>query len=181
MMLSNIVAAIVLGTVTLTAPAVIKADTQISTQLQTSFDSRTAQRGDTFTLRVTDSNQPRLQGATIEGHITRVVQGGGMHGTEVHFLFDTIRFASGATEQIRAFVVSPSVAHHVVRTPAPVSAVPTGRPGIPNSTVWETQLGPKTENTAATGGVAYASSGAPIVATPGTPVRIELASDLKVP
>lgn len=181
MMLSKMIAVAVVATVNLTAPSVIKADTQITTHLQSAFDSRTAQRGDTFTLRVTDNSDPRLQGATIKGHITRVVQGGGMHGTEIHFLFDTITFASGATEQIRAFVVSPNVAHHVVRTPAPVSAVPTGRPGIPNSTVWETQLGPKTENTAATGGVAYAGGGAPIVAEPGTPVRIELASDLKVP
>lgn len=179
-MLSPIFAAVVLAAINLTAPSVVKAGTQIDTQLQTAVDSRTAQQGDVFTLRVTDSREPALNGATIKGHFTRVVQGGEMRGTEIHFLFDTITFASGASEQIRAFVVAPNVVRHVVTTPAPVSAVPTGRPGIPNSTVWETQIGPKTSDSSPTGGVAYASSG-PIEAKPGTPVRIELASDLKVP
>jgi hypothetical protein len=182
MILMRVLAAVLVAVVNLNSASVIKANTRILCELGTTVDSRTAQMGDTFILRVNDDAQPLLRGAVIQGHITRVVQGGGMQPAEIHFLFDTITFMKGAREPIRAFVIGPHVVNHTASSPPPVNALPTGRPGIPNSIVWQTQIGPKTSSAAQTGGVAYASSpGAPIVGRAGAAVTIELASDLTVP
>jgi hypothetical protein len=181
-MLMRVLAAALIAATNLHTASVIKANTRILCELGTTVDSRTAQTGDTFILQVNDDSQPLLRGAVIQGHITNVVQGNAIRRTRISFLLDTITFASKAKEPIHAFVIGPNVVQHVASSPPPVSALPTGRPGIPNSIVWQTQLGPKTTNSASTGGVVYASStGAPIVAQAGTAVTVELASDLTVP
>ena len=181
-MLMRVLAAALIAVTNVNTASVIKANTRILCELATTIDSRTAQPGDTFTLLVTDQNQPLLRGAYIQGHITSVVQAGGLHRSRMRFLLDTITFASKAREPIYAFVVGANVVQHVASSPPPVSALPTGRPGIPNSIVWQTQLGPKTKNTAQTGGEVDASrSGAPVVAQAGTAVTVELASNLTVP
>jgi hypothetical protein len=181
--------ALVLGVTTLTQPITLKAGTKIAVVMQSAIDSRTSQSGDTFTLRVNDPSEPALAGARIKGHITRVNGPFGMQPAEIAFLFDSITFASGAKEPIRAFVVSRNVVQRNATGPG-APAPPPGPFHMPNTVgppnqstmVWSTQLGPKTQQTSQTGGFAYASStGKPLVVQAGTPGTIQLASDLQVP
>jgi hypothetical protein len=181
-MLMRVLAATLIAVTNLNTASVIKANTRILCELGTTVNSSTAQRGDTFILRVNDDGQPLLRGAVIQGHLTNVVQGGGIHRARISFLLDNITFASGAREPIHAFVIGPNVVQKVASSPQPVSAIPPNFPNTSNTTVWQTQLGPKTTNTTPTGGVVYSSSpGKPIVAQAGTAVTVELASDLTVP
>ncbi len=181
--------AVVLGVTTLTQPVTLKAGTKIACIMQTPVDSRTAQAGDTFTLHVNDPSEPVLAGARINGHITRVNGPFGMQPAEIAFLFDSITFASGAKEPIRAFVVSRNVVQRnatgpgaPVPPPGPVRMPNTVGPPNQSTMAWSTQLGPKTQQTAQTGGFAYATSTKkPLVVQAGTPVTIDLASDLQVP
>jgi hypothetical protein len=184
-----LLAAVVLGVTTLTQPVTLKGGTKIACIMQSAVDSRTARAGDTFTLRVNDPSEPALAGARIKGHVTHVNGPFGMQPAEIAFLFDSITFAGGAKEPIRAFVVSRNVVQRNATGPgAPVP--PPGPIRIPNTVgppnqstmVWSTQLGPKTQQTSQTGGYAYAGSmKKPLVVQAGTPVVIQLASDLQVP
>jgi hypothetical protein len=182
-------AAFVLAVTTLTQPVTLKAGTKIAVVMQTAIDSRTAQPGETFTLRVNDPSEPGLAGARIKGHVTRVNGPFGMQPAEIAFLFDSITFASGAKEPIRAFVVSRNVVQRnatgpgaPVPPPGPVRMPNTVGPPNQSTMVWSTQLGPKTQQTSQTGGFAYAASThRPLVVQAGTPGTIELASDLQVP
>ena len=175
--------------VTLTQPVTLKAGTKIACVLQTAVDSRTAQAGDTFTLHVNDPSLPELAGARIKGHITHVNGPFGMQPAEIAFLFDSITFASGAKEPIRAFVVSRNVVQRnatgpgaPVPPPGPVRMPNTVGPPNQSTMAWSTQLGPKTQQTSQTGGYAYAASTTkPLVVQAGTPVTIDLASNLQVP
>jgi hypothetical protein len=181
--------ALVLGVTTLSQPVTLKTGTKISCILQTDVDSRTAQAGDVLTLHVNDPSQPGLAGARINGHITRVNGPFGMQPAEIAFLFDSITFASGAKEPIRAFVVSRNVVQRnatgpgaPVPPPGPVRMPNTVGPPNQSTMAWSAQLGPKTQQTSQTGGYAYAASvKKPLVAHAGTPVTIDLASDLQVP
>lgn len=177
----RMLATVLIAVTTLHQPTVIKANTKILCELGTTIDSRDAQPGDSFILRVNDDNEPALYGAVIKGHITDVVQPHGLRRAEVGFLLDTISFATKATEPIRAYVVSPNVVQHTVMNPAHVPAyVPPGNPP-PSTIVFQTQIG-GSKATASTGGYAYApTTGKPIVAHAGSAVTIELASDLQVP
>jgi hypothetical protein len=184
-----VVAAFVLGVTTLTQPVTLKSGTRIACVMHSAVDSRTAQAGDTFTLHVNDPSQPELAGARIKGHVTRVYSPRGLQRAEIAFLFDSITFASGANEPIRAYVVS----RNVVRRNATGPGAPLPPPGpftMPNTVgppnqstmVWSTTLGPKAPQTSQTGGFAYAPGrNTPLVVQAGTPVVIELASDLQVP
>ena len=114
-------ASVVIAVTTLTQPITLKAGTKIACVLQTGVDSRTTQSGDTFTLHVDDPSQPALAGARIKGHVTRVNGPFGMQPAEIAFLFDSITFANGAKEPIRAFVVSRNVVQRTATGPgAPV-------------------------------------------------------------
>jgi len=175
------VAAVVVAITTTTTTTTIKAHTRILCVLGTTVDSSTAKPGDEFILRVNDDGQPALYGAVIQGHITRVTSQHGIEPAEIAFLFDTITFLNHTSAPFRGFVVSANVVQHTTRTPGAVP--PPNVPGPPaSSIVWETQLGPKNTPAGQTGGIAYASSsGRPLVAKAGSPVTIELASDLQTP
>jgi hypothetical protein len=176
-----LLAAAVVAITTTQHPTLLKAGTRFTCVLATPVDSATAKRGDTFVLRVNDDAMPALYGAVIRGHVTHVAQPRGLDRAEIGFLFDNITFVDRSSELIRAYVVSPNVTQRVASTPAPVRAYV---PGAPNAStiVWQTQLGPKTTQTAQTGGYAYASrSGSPLVVAVGTQVTLVLASDLRIP
>jgi hypothetical protein len=183
------VIALVLGVTTLTQPVTLKAGTKIACVLQTPIDSRTAQQGDSFTLEVNDPSQPALAGARIKGHVTHVYSPHGLQPAEIAFLFDSITFASGAKEPIRAYVVSRNVVQRNATgpgapppPPGPVHMPNTVGPPNQSTMVWSTQLGPKTQQTTQTGGYAYAASTSkPLVVQAGTPGVVQLASDLQVP
>jgi len=175
-------AAVVVAITTTTTSTTIKAHTRIMCVLGTTVDSSTAKRGDEFILRVDDDAQPSLYGAVIQGHVTRVIQPHGIEPAEIAFLFDKITFLDHTSTQFRGFVVSANVVQHTTSTPGAMP--PPKIPGAPpsSSIVWETQLGPRNTSTAQTGGIAYASrTGRPLVAKAGSPVTIELASDLQTP
>lgn len=184
-----VIAAVLLGVTTLSQPVTLKSGTKIACVMQTAVDSRTAQHGDTFTLHVSDPSQPELAGAQITGHITRVYAARGTQPAEIAFLFDSITFASGAKEPIRAYVVSRNVVQRnatgpgaPVPPPGPIRMPNTVGPPNQSTMVWSTQLGPKTQETSQTGGFAYASDRSkPLVVQAGTPVVIQLASSLQVP
>lgn len=181
--------ALVLAVTTLSVPVTLKAGTKIACVLQTAVDSRTTQSGATFILHVNDPSLPALAGARIKGHVTRVSGAFGMQPAEIAFLFDSITFASGAKEPIRAYVVSRNVVQRnatgpgaPVPPPGPVRMPNTVGPPNQSTIAWSTQLGPKTQQTAQTGGYVYAAStNKPLVVQAGTPVTIDLASDLQVP
>ncbi|MGC2129850.1 MAG: hypothetical protein WA629_07110 [Candidatus Aquilonibacter sp.] len=182
-------AAFVIAATMLTQPTTLKPGTKIACVLQTAVDSRTAQSGDTFTLHVDDPSQPELAGARIKGHVTRVYSPHGFQRAEIAFLFDSITFANGAKEPIRAYVVSRNVVQRnatgpgaPLPPPGPVRLPNTVGPPNQSTMVWSTQLGPKTQETAQTGGYAYAADrDKPLVVQAGTPVTIDLAGDLQVP
>jgi hypothetical protein len=185
----EMLATVVLAVTTLTQPVTLKSGTKIAVVMQTAIDSRTAQAGDTFTVAVDDPSEPALAGARIKGHVTRVYSPHGFQRAEIAFLFDSITFASGAKEPIRAYVVSRNIVQRnatgpgvPVPPPGPVTMPNTVGPPNQSTMVWSTQLGPKTQATAQTGGYAYASDrDKPLVVQAGTPGTIELASDLQVP
>lgn len=188
----NAVAALitlVLGVTTLTQPVTIKSGTNIACVMQTAVDASTANAGDTFTLDVKDPSQPALEGARIRGHITHANGAFGTRRAEIGFLFDSIRFASGARVPIRAYVLSRNVVRRSdtgpgapVPPPGPVRLPNTVGPPSQDTMVWQTTLGPKNQGGPQTGGVAYAPSPShPLVVQAGTPVTIQLASDLQVP
>jgi hypothetical protein len=184
-----VVVALVLGATTLTQPVTLRSGTRIACTMQSAVDSRTAQAGDTFTLDVNDPSQPELAGARIRGHITRVYGPRGLRPAEIAFLFDSIRFASGARVPIRAYVLSRNVVQRndtgpgaPLPPPGPVRIPNTVGPPNQSTMVWSTTLGPKPQGGPQTGGFAYAEArGKPLVVQAGTPVTIQLASDLQVP
>lgn len=157
--------------------------------MQSVVDSSTAQAGDTFTLEVNDPSQPALAGARIRGHITHVSPPRGLQRAEIAFLFDSIRFAGGSRVPIRAYVLSRNVVQRnatgpgaPLPPPGPVRLPNTVGPPNQSTMVWSTQLGPKPQGGAQTGGFAYAPNPhTPLVVEAGTPVTIQLASDLQVP
>lgn len=181
--------ALVLGVTTLTQPVTLRSGTRIACVMQTAVDSSKAQAGDTFTLDVNDPSQPALAGARIRGHITHVNGPFGMQPAEIAFLFDSIRFASGARVPIRAYVLSRNVVQRndtgpgaPLPPPGPVRLPNTVGPPNQSTMAWSTTLGPKNQSGPQTGGFAYAQArNKPLVVQAGTPVTIQLASDLQVP
>ncbi|HTV92375.1 MAG TPA: hypothetical protein VMG98_06630 [Verrucomicrobiae bacterium] len=185
--------ALLLAVTTLQQPTTLKAGTRITCAMVTAIDSRTAQAGDTFKLRVTDPSYPSLDGSIIHGHVTRVYQPRGLERAEIAFLFDNIVFPDGVREPIRAFVVSRNVVQRTatgpgvpVPPPGPVTMPNTVGPPNQSTMVWSMNLNlhgaTAPSQTAQTGGYAYAPQGhKPIVVQAGTPATLQLASDLQVP
>jgi len=184
-------AAFVLAITTLQHPTTLKAGTRIACVMETAVNSSTAQAGDTFTLRVTDPSYPLLDGSLIHGHVTHVYPPRGLERAEIAFLFDTIVFPDKAREPIRAFVVSRNVVQRTatgpgvpVPPPGPVTMPNTVGPPNQSTMVWSTTFGGSgaPSQSAQTGGFAYAPVGhRPIVVQAGTPVTLQLASDLQTP
>lgn len=192
----NVVAALaafVLAITTIQHPTTLKAGTRLACVMETAVDSSTAQAGDTFTLRVTDPSYPLLVGAVIHGHITHVYAPHGLERAEIAFLFDTIVFPNKTREPIRAFVVSRNVVQRTATgpgaplpPPGPVSLPNTVGPPNQSTMVWSMNVSLQgvaaPAQTAQTGGYAYASDRRkPIVVQVGTPVTLQLASDLQTP
>ncbi len=186
-------AAFVLAVTTLQQPTTLKAGTRIACVMVTAIDSSTAQAGDTFKLRVTDPAYPSLDGSIIHGHITHVYQPRGFDRAEIAFLFDNVVFPSKSREPIRAFVVSRNVVQRTATGPG-VPGPPPGPVTMPNTVgppnqstmVWSMNLNlhgsTAPSQTAQTGGYAYAPEGhRPIVVQAGTPVTLQLASELQTP
>lgn len=177
----RILASLVLAAVTLHQPVTLTAGTRIACALGTAIDSRHAQPGDTFRLHCGGNANDALNGATVTGHITNVVQPRGGRA-RIAFYLDSIAFSNGASVPLRAFVVSPDVVRR--RAPNPAYVPPLTHPGPtpPSTMVWQTDLGPARRGGAASGGVAYGTRpGAPIVGRVGTPVTLELSAPLRVP
>jgi hypothetical protein len=183
-------AAFVLAITTLQHPTSLKGGARIACVMETVVNSSTAQAGDTFTLRVTDPSYPLLDGSIIHGHITHVYPPRGLERAEIAFLFDNIVFPNKTREPIRAFVVSRNVVQRTASgAPPPSLYGPVAMPntvGPPNQStmVWSTNLGGRNapKQTAQTGGFAYAAAQhKPIVVQAGTPVTLQLASDLQTP
>ena len=184
MKLAAIVATLVVALTTVQHPTLLKAGTRIACTLVTAVNSSHAQSGDVFKLRVNDPAHPYLEGAVIEGHVTRVWQPRGLQRAEIGFLFDDITFVNHTKTPIRAYVISANVVQRdTSRTPMPVpnQAAMAVRGPSPNTIVWSATLGPKPAQSAQTGGFAYASKAGPLIVAAGSPVTIELASDLTTP
>jgi hypothetical protein len=188
-----LLAAFVLAITTVPHPTTIKAGTRIACVMETSVNSSTAQGGDTFTLRLTDPSLPYLDGSIIHGHITRVYPPRGTSRAEIAFLFDTIVFPNKTREPIRAFVVSRNVVQRTATSATPPSLYgPVTMPntvGPPNQStmVWSKSFtvsrgSSPPAQTAQTGGYAYAADAhKQLVVQAGTPVTLQLASDLQTP
>jgi hypothetical protein len=190
-----LLAAFVLAITTVPHPTTIKAGTRIACVMETAVNSSTAQAGDTFTLRVNDPAFPLLAGSIIQGHVTHVYQPRGFDRAEIAFLFDKIVFPNQSRQSIRAFVVSRNVVQRTAKSAPPPSSLygPMTMPntvGPPNQStmVWSMNINrhgssaPSQTQTAQTGGYAYAPTPhKPIVVQAGTPVTLQLASDLQTP
>ena len=187
-----------IGVTTTQHPTSLKAFTTIGTTLNTTIDSTQAQPGDTFQLTVDDPRFAWLQGATIQGHFTRIKPSSGVDPASITFLFDTITFINGTKEPFRGFVLSNQVVNHTAGTPQPAAvAVATpysqSRFAPSSSTIaWQRNIGGGGQSsgtgkygghtTAQTGGIGYARKpGVPINVPKGTQVLVQLASDLKTP
>jgi hypothetical protein len=183
--LAAILAAALVALTTVQHPTTIKAGTRIACLLVTAVDSTKAQSGDVFKLKVEDPAHPYLDGAVIEGHVTRVWQARGLQRAEIAFLFDDITFVNNTKTPIRAYVVSENVVQRTTHTPQPAmpnQAAMAVKGPSPSTIVWSTTLGPKPAQTSQTGGYAYASrGGVPLVVSAGSAVTIQLASDLTTP
>ena len=182
MKLLGIIAAVVVAMTTIQHATVVKAHTRIACVLMTAVDSRSARSGDVFKLRVDDPAQPNLHGAIIEGHVTRVMQPRGGLPAEIAFLFDDITFVNHTKTPIRAYVVAANVVQRTAHTPEPAATPMLNVQPKSSTMVWSTTIGPKATQTSQTGGYAYATrNGAPLVVQSGSPVTIELASNLETP
>ena len=184
-------AAFVLAITTMQHSTTLKAGTRLSCVMETAIDSNTAQAGDTFTLRVTDPSYPLLDGSIVHGHVTHVYPPRGLERAEIAFLFDKIVFPDKSREPIRAFVVSRNVVQRTASgpgvplpPPGPVTMPNTVGPPNQSTMVWSTTFGGSSapSQTAQTGGFAYAPERhKPIVVQAGTPVTLQLASNLQTP
>ena len=184
-------AAFVLAITTVQHSTTLKAGTRIACVMETPIDSNTAQAGDTFTLRVTDPALPLLDGSIVHGHVTHVYPPRGFERAEIAFLFDKIVFPDKSREPIRAFVVSRNVVQRTATgpgvplpPPGPVTMPNTVGPPNQSTMVWSTTFGGSgaPSQTAQTGGFAYAPERhKPIVVQAGTPVTLQLASNLQTP
>jgi hypothetical protein len=172
----------VLGVVTNQHGTTIPAHTKIACQLATTISTATAQPGDTFTITCNDPSYPVLNGAKITGHLTDVSGPRGLLRASISFLFDSIVFVNGLKEQFRGYVINPQVTQNNSTTPPPASYSQVPNSPSSSTVFWSTKLGPKTKETAQTGGTATAAKGGvQATAKAGTPVTLQLASDLTTP
>jgi hypothetical protein len=175
-----------IGVITTQHPTTIPKGTRIACVLGTTLDSSTVQQGDTFVLQVNDPSQPALRGAEIDGYIDQVSAANAINPRRIGFLLQKIKFPSGTSEPIRAYVLSNRVTQRTEgqSTPQPEAMRPPGQSSAfapnPSTIAFQARIGPKPTNNAGTGGYVYAS-GKPMHVAAGTAVTIELAGDLKTP
>jgi hypothetical protein len=77
------------------ASAALAPDTVVSGQLTSTLDSHNASVGDRFTLTNVSSDNGRLRGATIYGHIKRVERAGQGRNAKIALAYDFLRSANG--------------------------------------------------------------------------------------
>jgi hypothetical protein len=181
------------ATVTIARAATVPSGTKIVCVLGQGVNSATLKVGTNFKLRVDDPTQPSLAGAAIVGHVTDVAAPGGMTRARIGFILDYIAFKNGARGAIHAIVLS----RNVTQTNTAVArqeAVKFSLPPMPNGTVtpgpiaWQMNFRrdaapsvtpPPAGNTS---GYVYAQkSNENIVIPPGSPVTIQLTSNLTTP
>lgn len=179
-------------------PLIARADTisngtKILCVLGANVDTRTLTVGTDFTLQVDDPTLPSLAGAAIHGHVTDVAGPGGMTRARIGFILDYIRFKNGTRAAIHAVVVSKNVTQTNTAA-ARQERVKFALPPMPNGTVtpgpiaWQMTFRrdaapsvtpPPAGNTS---GYVYAQkSNENIVIPAGSPVTIQLTSDLATP
>lgn len=170
-----------------------KAGTRIACVLDEHMDSSKLSYGDKFKLRVVDPNLPALHGSEIIGYITDVRQPSSTERARVGFMLTTIHLTNGENKAISATVVSkrvvpinPTAQYASRQQLQPMTGVPYGTV-TPGPIAWQMRLGngpssvqsPSSQNL---GGYVYATSPhAPIVASAGTPVTVELSESLTIP
>lgn len=171
----------------------IKSGTKIQCILGKGVDSRTLLPGTDFKLIVDDPAIQGLTGAAIHGHVTAVGGPGGLDRAFIGFIFDYIQFGNEKKAPIHAMVLAKNVSYTNTAankaeaakfslppmpvgtvTPGPIAFQITFRPGhAPSVTP------PPVGNA---GGFVYAQkSNEYVVIPPGTPVMIQLTSNLTIP
>jgi hypothetical protein len=178
---------------TLVPSQTYKSGTKIACVLDEHLDSSKLAYGDKFKLRIVDPNFPALQGGHITGYITDVRQPHGVDRARVGFMLTSIHLSNGEKKSISATVVSkrvvpinPSAQYASRQQLSPMAGVPYGTV-TPGPIAWQMRIGngpssvqsPASQNL---GGYVYATSNKePIVVNAGTPVTVELSSNLTVP
>jgi hypothetical protein len=163
-------------------PTMIPKGTRIACTLGVSIDSSKAQVGDTFVLYPDDPTHASLRGTEIDGYIDTVSNG------RIGFWFNQITFQNGKTEPIHAYVVSARVVQRQQQPNTPPPMFMPNNSGMgpsPSTIAFQMRIGPKPStaatSSAMTGGYVYVSQSKPIVVAQGTPVTIELATNLPTP
>jgi hypothetical protein len=144
-------------------------------------------------LKVVDTSQPALQGSEIIGYITDVRQPAGATKGRVGFFLTTIQLANGKQKSITAYVINkrvkqynPTAQYQQRQQVSPMAGVPYGTV-TPGPVAWQMQMGSggpstvKQSQSTSLGGYVYEEGHWPIVVNAGTPVTVELASNLTIP
>jgi hypothetical protein len=175
------------------AATTIPAGTKILCVLKHGIKSTTAMVGNDFSLVVDDPAQPALEGASVHGSVTDVGRSGGTARARIGFILTYIKFRNGTRAAVHADVVGKDV----VQTNTAVAAreavkfslpqMPSGAV-TPGPIVWQIHFrqneAPSVSPPPAgnTSGYVYAKkSNENIVIPPGSPVTIQLTSDLTAP
>ena len=173
--------------------ATIPNGSKIACVIHKGITSATVTPGTDFKLHVDDPSQPALAGAVVIGHVTGVTGPGGLTRASISFLFDYIQFPNGKKEPFHAAVVSRNVTQtNTAQTRQ--EQVKFSLPPMPNGTVtpgpiaWQMHFSRGSSPSVTpppggnTGGVVYAQqSNEQIVIPPGSPVTLQLTSDLTTP
>jgi hypothetical protein len=173
--------------------ATIPSGTSLRCVLGKGVNSATVTTGTDFKLHVDDPAQPGLAGATIHGHVTDVAAPGGLTRARIGFMLDYIAFKNGTRASLHAVIVSKNVTQTNTAV-AKQEAVKFSLPAMPNGTVtpgpiaWQMHFrkdaAPSVSPPPAgnTSGYVYAQkSNENIVIPPGSPVTIQLTSNLTAP
>jgi hypothetical protein len=190
----SLIAVLVLASgATAAAATTIASGTKIHCVLKHGITSKTAMVGNDFSLIVDDPAQPALEGASVHGSITDVGRASGSGRARLGFILTYIKFRSGTRAAIHAEVVGKNVVQTNTAA-ARQEAVKFSLPQMPYGTVtpgpivWQIHFRqdaapsvtpPPAGNTS---GYVYAQkSNESIVIPPGSPVTIELTSELTAP
>jgi hypothetical protein len=181
------------ATLTVAQAATIPSGTKVLCVLGQGVSTATLTVGTDFKLRVDDPAQPGLAGAAIHGHVTDVAAPGGMTRARIGFILDYIQFKNGTRSSIHANIVSKNVTQTNTAV-ARQEAIKLSLPAMPTGTVtpgpiaWQMTFRrdaapsvtpPPAGNTS---GYVYAQkSNENIVIPPGSPVTIQLTSNLTTP
>jgi hypothetical protein len=187
---------LIAGLIVLAVAAPARAGTTIASGkkilcvLRHAIDSNTAVAGNDFSLVVDDPSQPALRGTVIHGSITDVSRGGAGRA-RIGFILTYLKFRNGTRAAIHAEVVGKDVVQSntaLARQEAAKFSLPP-MPGTvtPGPVVWQIHFGPNGPSLSPppagnTSGYVYAKkSNETIVIPPGSPVTIQLTSDLTAP